>query len=108
MDIKYRSSAGKHIIIELKRASVLTSVANLVAQGNKYRLAVIKCARTIDPSTPSIDVIFVLGREPSDYSIDPSYTNLQLQSVNGRVVYYDGLINSARTPIENIQRSKPQ
>lgn len=37
MDIKYRSSAGKHIIIELKRASVLTSVANLVSQGNKYR-----------------------------------------------------------------------
>ena len=51
----------------------------------------------MDPSsTPSIDVIFVLGREPSDYSFDPSYTNLQLQSVNGRVVYYDGLINSAQ------------
>ncbi|WP_417313148.1 ATP-binding protein [Enterobacter sp.] len=97
MDIKYRSSAGKHIIIELKRASVLTSVANLVAQGNKYRQAVIKCAKAVDPaSTPSIDVIFVLGREPSDYSFDPSYTNLQLQSVNGRVVYYDGLINSAQ------------
>lgn len=97
MDIKYRSSAGKHIIIELKRASVLTSVATLVAQGNKYRQAVIKCAKTVDPSsTPSIDVIFVLGREPSDYSFDPSYTNLQLQSVNGRVVYYDGLINSAQ------------
>ncbi|MDU6524055.1 MAG: hypothetical protein E6540_08820, partial [Enterococcus sp.] len=97
IDIKYRSSAGKHIIIELKRASVLTSVATLVAQGNKYRQAVIKCAKTMDPSsTPSIDVIFVLGREPSDYSFDPSYTNLQLQSVNGRVVYYDGLINSAQ------------
>ncbi|MGP0881330.1 ATP-binding protein [Serratia sp. CY71090] len=97
IDIKYRSSAGKHIIIELKRASVLTSVATLVAQGNKYRQAVIKCAKTMEPSsTPSIDVIFVLGREPSDYSFDPSYTNLQLQSVNGRVVYYDGLINSAQ------------
>lgn len=98
MDIKYRSSAGKHIIIELKRASVLTSVANLVSQGNKYRQAVIKCAKAVDPaSTPSIDVIFVLGREPSDYALDPSYTNLQLQSVNGRIVYYDGLINSAQS-----------
>ncbi|HAX5069945.1 TPA: hypothetical protein JZG34_004489 [Escherichia coli] len=98
MDIKYRSSAGKHIIIELKRASVLTSVANLVIQGNKYRQAVIKCAKAVDPaSTPSIDVIFVLGREPSDYALDPSYTNLQLQSVNGRIVYYDGLINSAQS-----------
>ncbi|HAW7645496.1 TPA: hypothetical protein JLI93_004068 [Escherichia coli] len=98
MDIKYRSSAGKHIIIELKRASVLTSVANLVSQGNKYRRAVIKCAKAVDPaSTPSIDVIFVLGREPSDYALDPSYTNLQLQSVNGRIVYYDGLINSAQS-----------
>ncbi|EID6668645.1 ATP-binding protein [Salmonella enterica] len=97
MDIKYRSSAGKHIIIELKRADVLTSVAKLVDQGNKYRKAVIKCAKAADPtSTPSIEVIFVLGKEPSDYSLDPSYTIPQLQSINGRVVYYDSLINNAQ------------
>ncbi|HCF8180161.1 TPA: ATP-binding protein [Klebsiella variicola] len=97
MDIKYRSSAGKHIIIELKRASVSTSISTLVAQGAKYKMAVMKCAKTVDPkSEPAIEVIFVLGKEPNDYSLDPSYTTFQLQSVNGRVVYFDSLISSAQ------------
>lgn len=94
MDIKYRSSAGKHIIIELKRATVVTDVMTLVKQGNKYKQAVAKCARTLEPDLiPNIEVIFILGREVSDFEKD--FVDGQLKTINGRIVYFDTLINGA-------------
>lgn len=97
MDIKYRTAAGKHIIIELKRASVLTDISTLVTQGNKYRQGVIKCARIIDPDViPAIEIIFVLGREISDI-YDKDFVERQLSSINGRIVYFDSLIDGALT-----------
>ncbi len=40
IDIRYKKSSGKHIIIELKRANVKTSTSKLLNQVDKYRQAV--------------------------------------------------------------------
>lgn len=106
MDIKYRTAAGKHIIIELKRASVLTDVSTLVTQGNKYRQGVIKCARLVEPEvTPAIEIIFVLGREISDI-YDKDFVERQLASINGRIVYFDTLIDGALTAYQEYTNSQ--
>lgn len=96
LDIKYRNTAGVHIIIELKRASVKTSAYALTGQGAKYKQAVEKCARKIDPTKePHVQVIFVLGEEISDIDRGSKWVDSMMEGVNGRIVYYDTLIEGA-------------
>ncbi len=95
VDIKYRNLAGKHIIIELKRASRKVSSTELAAQGQKYRNALRKCLRDRNRDNEPHEFIFVIGTPLRDED-DREYVKGQLASVNGRVVTYQQLIDSAR------------
>src|SRR5262249_24883051 len=39
VDIRYRTNAGEHMIVELKRAKRKLTVGDLVNKGNKYKTA---------------------------------------------------------------------
>ncbi|WP_338508377.1 BbrUII/HgiDII family restriction enzyme [Burkholderia gladioli] len=96
LDIKYRTTAGQHLVIELKRASVSCDVMKLVAQGRKYKAAIEKCAAVALPGKNArVEVIFVLGK-PVEDAAEVTFVESQLESVNGRIVYYDSLIDSAQ------------
>ncbi|WP_224653808.1 ATP-binding protein [Pectobacterium versatile] len=96
LDIKYRNAAGVHLIIELKRASVKTSAYALTGQGAKYKQAVEKCARKAEPSKePHVQVIFVLGEEIIDIDRGQKWVDSMMDGVNGRIVYYETLIDGA-------------
>ncbi|MGQ5835683.1 BbrUII/HgiDII family restriction enzyme [Serratia sp. IR-2025] len=96
LDIKYRNAAGVHLIIELKRASVKTSAYALIGQGAKYKQAVEKCARKAEPGKePHVQVIFVLGEEISDIDRGQKWVDSMMDGVNGRIVYYESLIDGA-------------
>ncbi|EPU1133148.1 ATP-binding protein [Klebsiella oxytoca] len=96
LDIKYRNAAGVHLIIELKRASVKTSAYALTGQGAKYKQAVEKCARKAEPNKePHVQVIFVLGEEISDIDRGQKWVDSMMEGVNGRIVYYETLIDGA-------------
>lgn len=96
LDIKYRNAAGVHLIIELKRASVRTSAYALAGQGAKYKQAVEKCARKAEPGKePHVQVIFVLGEEINDIERGQKWVDSMMEGVNGRIVYYETLIDGA-------------
>lgn len=66
LDIRYKKTSGKHVIIELKRGSVITSSFHLMSQVDKYIQALDKQLKTTNESG-SIEVVCLVGRELSDW-----------------------------------------
>lgn len=95
VDIRYQTAAGKNIIIELKRYSVVVTTAELVAQIGKYRAALQKCLEEKFPREPhEIECIAVLGKPPTD--LKPEEVTATLSGFKTRVVTYDTLIANAK------------
>jgi len=92
IDIRYRTAAGKHIIIELKRYTVKTTVYALVEQLDKYRNALQKCLKTKFPSeNRAVESIAVLGSPPTPDDQEEKNTGL-LAAIGARYITYDTLI----------------
>ena len=108
-DIRYLTNYGEQIIVELKKANRTMSANDLYAQGEQYRNAmarVLSFQTNPEDSPPDpksfhrqIRIVFVVGKPPLDSSGDPlSDVDLkeQLRPIQGRVVYYDQLVEYAR------------
>ena len=98
VDIKYRTNAGDHIIVELKRYDRVTDVQELEAQAQKYRGCLTKLCKQNGESNPTIYIVFVLGRAvrtDPDAGIDEKYVKDRLALIGARVVFYDTLIQNA-------------
>lgn len=98
VDIRYRTNAGQHIVVELKRAKRRLHVTELVEQGNKYRTALRKCLVAEGHKDPFIAIVFVVG-VPLYEEDDPGGAEMiqkTLSGINGRVVPYETLIHGAR------------
>ena len=93
LDIKYKSTSGSHIIIELKRASVSISVLPLIEQVNKYRTALEKCLKSAQKEKEPIEIVCVLGKYPTDW--EDSKMQAMLKSIDARVVLYNNMIEQA-------------
>jgi hypothetical protein len=93
-DIKYRTAAGKHVIIEMKKYTVTVTTGQLLDQLGKYRNALVKCLEENFPEEPrGIECIAVLGKPP--HNVSPDEVDQALRSINARVKTYDDLINGA-------------
>ncbi len=92
IDIRYRTAAGKHVIVELKKYDVAVNIHDLTKQIAKYRSALEKCLRTKFPGEPKvIETICVLGSSP--HPKDDEARNIDALRVQGaRFVTYDTLI----------------
>lgn len=97
IDIKYRQSGGKHIIIELKRPKVRVSVIQLCGQIEKYREGISKILNRQGLQHEPIEFVCLLGQEPVELSHFDGHrrVNSMLRSVDARYVYYDQLLNNA-------------
>ena len=98
IDIGYRTHAGKHVIVELKRASARPNVFRLAEQLGKYRGALEKViAETTESQTghPEIEIVAVLGAEPSATPNDRETKVKALSAINARWVTYGSLFLSA-------------
>ena len=97
IDIRYRTNAGQHIIVELKRAGRTLKVSELLEQGGQYATALRKCLKAEGRDNPQISVVFVIGSELAEQR-DGSAIDVDraLASFNGRVVHYETLIRNAR------------
>lgn len=92
IDIRYRTTAGKHVIIELKKRSVSVSVFDLGKQLEKYRSALEKCLADRFPKEPRhIECVAILGKPPTGSNVDAT-----LLANEARYVTYDQLILEAR------------
>ncbi len=98
VDIKYRTTSGKHLIIELKRAERTVTSYELMAQCDKYRKALFKILETIHQDHEPIEVVCVVGKPLKDWGENPKDRDESIASLEKkhiRVVLYQELINSA-------------
>jgi hypothetical protein len=95
IDIRYATAAGKHIVVELKKADVTVDVFTLARQLRKYREAMLKVLpQQFQIQNPEVELIAVLGKRPSGPS-DPAVLEATLRPYNARWVTYNQLIDEA-------------
>jgi len=94
LDIRYKKSAGSHVIVELKRSGRSTTVDELYRQGKKYYSALKKCLERNGEVNPHIEVIFLLGKGPKE-DLDGEMKSL-FATINARSITYREIIKSAR------------
>ena len=96
IDIRYRTAAGKHIIIELKKYDVDINLFTLAEQLSKYRGALTKClAERFPDESRNIEAIAILGQPPIGPGVTPEAIDDVLGAINARFMTYDTLIAEA-------------
>lgn len=109
IDIGYRTSSGKHVIIEMKRGSVATPVDTLTGQIRKYRNGARKILEKSDYSGWPLDIICLVGEPPPEWHENqgPIEVRNSLQQVDARLVFYDELLdNSTKAYTDYIEAHK--
>ena len=98
LDIRYKKTSGKHVIIELKRASVRTSAWDLGKQVNNYIVA-LKDELTLASENTAIEAICLVGQLPTGWGDleERQRQENMLATSNIRVVTYQQLIKDAQT-----------
>lgn len=111
LDIAYRTSSGRHVIVELKRPGLKSvEVEDLIKQGKKYKAAVFQYL-TKHPDmagyngrNPPIDVYFVteeLPRTPYGDALD------DLRKQDMQAFTYKGMITNARRAYQEYLDKSP-
>ena len=96
IDIGYCTTAGAHVIIELKRASVRTSIYPLIEQITRYRDGAAKLIPQTGYGHWPIEVICLMGKMPREHDEYPERVRELLATIPARVVLYDELLGNAR------------
>lgn len=107
IDIRYKTAAGKHIIVELKKYDRRVSAEELLAQLRKYRNALRKCLKARFPEEPAhIEIISILGSPPTPVDDDQENRRI-LAEIAARYITYDQLILEAqRSYSEYLERER--
>lgn len=109
VDIKYRTTAGKHIVVELKKVQRKMKLIELQEQGQTYVDKLKKILLAQNEPTPNIEVIFVLGHPVDEEAsnVDRLKSSMTAVSPGSRIVHYDTLIRGAQEAYSAyIDRSK--
>jgi hypothetical protein len=97
LDITYRASSGRHVVVELKRPS-LTNLKfyDLFEQVSKYKDAVGAYYRQKEPNKPQppLDIYVLIAQTPVGYDESKKQA---LAAVNGKIITYSQLINDANS-----------
>ncbi|MEW8073623.1 MAG: ATP-binding protein [Candidatus Thiodiazotropha sp.] len=97
VDIKYRTHAGKHIIVELKRAKRKLTLDEVLRQGKLYVNKLKKILLAQGENSPNIEVIFVIGKPLDEENNDPNSVSYVMAAISpgSCIVHYDSLIQGA-------------
>jgi hypothetical protein len=98
IDIGYRTASGKHVIIELKRASVSVPLDTLTKQIRKYRDGARRVLEKTTYKDWPIEIVCVVGKPPVEWGTPtgPAGVNKSLAAVDARLVFYDELLSNAQ------------
>ena len=98
IDIGYRTAQGRHVIIELKRASVTVSVDQLTPQIRKYRDGARELIAKSDYPDWPLDIVCLVGEPPREWRRDRGREDVEatLKSVDARLMFYDQLLDHSR------------
>ena len=109
VDLAYRTNAGKHVIVELKKVGRKMGLRELVEQGQTYVDNLRKILREQNETSPNIEVVFVIGKAVDEESSDPDRLKASMTSISpgSRIVHYDTLIRGAQEAYsEYLKKSK--
>ena len=97
IDIAYRKTAGKHVVIELKRPGTKVKVYELADQIRKYRDGILKVLASTKQDSEPLEIICVLGEPPIEWDSIGGRDTVRkaLDSVDARYVNYSELLNNA-------------
>lgn len=109
-DIRYQRTSGQHVIVELKRANVVTDTDTLQRQIRKYRNALLQWLQHHNKSGESISVVCVVNRPLRDWSeFDGKKTSVEsLKAYDTRVLMYDELLATAKTSYDEYLRKSEE
>ena len=95
-DIKYKMTAGKHVIIELKRAGRVLDDYELIGQVDKYRTALQKLLEEVEKAEP-IEIVCIVGKLLKQWTTarEREMSKRTLAEKSIRVVLYQELIENA-------------
>ena len=100
IDIGYRTTGGKHVIVELKRASVAVPLDDLTKQIRKYRDGAKKILGKTGFKDWPIEIICLVGKPPPEWEdtsgTGPHGVKDSLKTVDARIVFYDELLTNAQ------------
>jgi hypothetical protein len=98
VDIAYRTNAGKHIIVELKKADRKMKLLELQAQGQTYVDKLRKILLQQGESDPNIEVVFVVGKPLDEEASNPDRLKASMDAISpgSRIKHYDALIRGAQ------------
>ena len=109
VDIAYRTNAGMHIIVELKKAGRKMKLLELQEQGQDYVDKLKKILLSKGGGSPNIEVIFVLGKPVDEEKDNPERLKSSMAAVSpgSRIIHYDTLIEGATNSYsEYLEKSK--
>ena len=97
LDLGYRTTAGKHIVIELKKANRVVSLGELITQISKYSEAMKKVLIGTGHESEPFEIICVLGRfvDNDEHQDHRKQVDESLKTWHARIVYYQELIENA-------------
>lgn len=98
LDIKYRTAAGKHIVIELRRPGVRVGTGDLITQISKYERAVRRALRKAGRGDEPVEFVCVVGEDLVDWgdSGGRAKSEKSLAGYSARIVKYGELIRGAQ------------
>ena len=109
VDIVYRTNAGKHIVVELKKVGRKMKLLELQKQGQTYVDKLRKILLAQGDNAPNIEVVFVLGKPIDDEKGNPDRVKASMTAISpgSRIVHYDSLIQGAQNAYsEYLKKSK--
>ena len=109
IDIGYRTASGRHVIVELKRASISTPVDELAAQIRTYRDGARKLIQQSNRADWPLDIICLVGNPPPEWNENSGGQDVEetLASVNARLVFYNQLLdNSYQSYADYLEKHK--
>lgn len=98
LDIKYRTAAGKHIVIDLEGPGARVKTGDLVTQISKYERAVRQALRRAGKGDEPVEFVFIVNEDPAERG-DPrgrDGSEQALAAYSARIAKYDELVRGAR------------
>lgn len=112
IDIKYRTTAGIHMIIELKRYQRTTTLDELYEQGHKYYSALEEVLEKTNAASRLINVVFILGQKPAVKGAgrftETAAIENRMDPIHGRILYYDEMLHSAQRLYDDYRKQQVQ
>lgn len=110
VDIAYRTNAGKHIIVELKKAGRTMKLLELQEQGQTYVDKLRKILAAQGDTSPNIEVVFVIGKPVEDEKSNPDRVKASMAAISpgSRIVHYDSLIAGAQVSYDGYLRKSKE